>query len=326
MSLLQIWSKWPRAVLSFRNCGFGDNLLAAANAWYYAKQTGRTLIILWVRSRYSPDPTVNVFGLFFAVPSEIAGVRVEIYPRGGWLTSVLLAYWHLIFPYPDLLSILERFGKKTGLIRFLAPVYVPIEGPRGFRFDKRQAKEQDRVYAGKDKHQRLHILAGCYSPREGLRPFFDSLQAAPELARRIDAFSETHFRGKIVIGLHIRYYDPSLPASNHTEYWIRPEESLKQCLARVQSAVAEIRPAEYIIFLATDSGPVQDYMQKNLDHLVTVEKRFGSPDKQLHDELAIETAAESVMEMFLLARSDVLIRFPASWFSHYASLYAKRTG
>jgi hypothetical protein len=40
--------------------------------------------------------------------------------------------------------------------------------------------------------------------------------------------------------------------------------------------------------------------------------------------MPVETAAATITEMFLLAKSDILVRLPArSWFSFYASLYAK---
>ena len=47
MFIVRLLKKYPRVVISQRNNGLGDNLLAAANAWYYAKHTNRTLVIVW---------------------------------------------------------------------------------------------------------------------------------------------------------------------------------------------------------------------------------------------------------------------------------------
>ena len=81
--------------------------------------------------------------------------------------------------------------------------------------------------------------------------------------------------------------------------------------------------ADYVIFLSTDARKVQDFICAHLDHVVVVEKRWGIDQAmELHEELPVETAEATAVEMFLLARSQVLVRFPASsGFSHYASLY-----
>ncbi|HVY55283.1 MAG TPA: nodulation protein NodZ, partial [Thermodesulfobacteriota bacterium] len=82
--------------------------------------------------------------------------------------------------------------------------------------------------------------------------------------------------------------------------------------------------SEYVIFLCTDSRMVQDFLTGSIGNVITYEKDFGSDSsKELHQELPVETAAASVIEMFLLAKSDVLVRFPTwSYFSCYGSVYA----
>jgi hypothetical protein len=63
-----------------------------------------------------------------------------------------------------------------------------------------------------------------------------------------------------------------------------------------------------------------------LGNVVTYEKEFGNDStREMHEELPVETAEATMIEMFLLAKSDILVRFPpGSWFSHYASLFAKK--
>lgn len=57
---------------------------------------------------------------------------------------------------------------------------------------------------------------------------------------------------------------------------------------------------------------------------MTFDKEFNSDDIQRYQRLPIETASAAIIEMFLLAKSDILVRFPPlSWFSYYAGLYAR---
>jgi hypothetical protein len=177
-----------------------------------------------------------------------------------------------------------------------------------------------------DVSQRVIVTHGCYVPGENLRPFFDALVLNEEYQKRADAFYDIHFKGKKVIGVHIRYYNRSLLLSDHTKYWIDEVKALSECLDMIQRAVAESTGSEYVIFLCTDSGMVRDFISGSVENVVTFEKKFGTDlSKELHEELPKETAAATIIEMFLLAKSDVLVRFPpGSWFSHYASLYVKK--
>jgi hypothetical protein len=114
--------------------------------------------------------------------------------------------------------------------------------------------------------------------------------------------------------------------SDHTKYWLDHAKALAVCLDKIKEAVEESGKSEYVIFLCTDSRLVHDFVTHSMGNVVTYEKEFGrDSSKELHEELPEETAAATVIEMFLLAKSDILVRFPpGSWFSHYASLFAKK--
>jgi hypothetical protein len=133
-------------------------------------------------------------------------------------------------------------------------------------------------------------------------------------------------QNRFVIGVHIRYYDPALPHSNHSAFWADPEQRLSLCLQKIKEALRAAGTADYVIFLSTDSRKVQDFICSHMSEVVTLDKPLSAdPTRELHAELPVETAEATVLEMFLLARSNVLIRLPAeSWFSHYASLYAQK--
>ena len=68
-------------------------------------------------------------------------------------------------------------------------------------------------------------------------------------------------------------------------------------------------------------------MKAHVPNVCMLPRRFGtSATQELHEELPVETAEESAIEMLLLARSEILVRFPpsGSWFSYLGSLYARK--
>lgn len=317
MFLLGLLREHRKVIVSCRNSGLGDNLLAAANAWYYAKNTDRTLVIYWFHSRYLADKGENAFSHFFNVPASIDGVPVIADYRSDRLSDFLILHPHFILPLPDPLLILYGILNKLGI----GTDYRAME-----RIRKRQKVTDKIINDLADEDERIIVTHGCYVPNENLKPFFDALALKEEYRIRAEAFSDMHFSGKRVIGVHIRYYNRGLPLSDHTKYWLDEIMALSECVDKIQKAASGLAESEYVIFLCTDSGMVRDFVTRAIDNVVTFEKEFGTDiSKELHQELPEETAAATVIEMFLLAKSDVLVRFPpGSWFSYYASLYAKK--
>lgn len=317
MFLLRLLKEHRKVIISCRNSGFGDNLLAAANAWYYAKNTDRALVIYWHNSRYLADKGENAFSHFFDVPASIGGVPIIAGPRLDRLSDFLILHLFYLLPRPDPLMLMYRITSKLGI-------------RSDYRLMKRICNRQkvtDGIITGlADVSRRIIVTHGCYVPNEHLRPFFDSLALNGEYRRRADEFTESHFRGKKVIGVHIRYYNQSMQLSDHTKYWLDRPKALSECLDKIRRAAAGLAESEYVVFLCTDSRIVHDFIIRSVRNVVTYEKVFGrDSSKELHEEIPKETAAATVIEMFLLAKSDVLVRFPpGSWFSHYASLYAKK--
>jgi len=319
MYLLKLLAGTHRGIASCRNSGMGDNLLAAASAWLYARQTGRSLSICWFYSRYLRECRENAFSRFFALPEAIQGVPVFVKPRADRISAFVLMHWTYLVPFPDLLGVTERVFQRTALARHVAENFFP----RGFAWSRRQKREEQLIRSLGDMPRRQVIASGCYSPIAELKPFFDALRLQPHLSARADAFAARHFEKKFVIGVHIRYYDPALPYSNHSGFWADTEQALGLCRNRIEAAIQAAGSSDYVIFLSTDSRKVHEFICAHLDHVVVMEKRWGiDPSLELHEELPVETAEATAVEMFLLARSQVLVRFPASsWFSHYASLY-----
>lgn len=315
MFLYDLLSRHPRVIISQRNSGFGDNLLAAANAWYYAKQTNRTLAIVWQPSRYLRDQRQNAFDRFFSVPASIEGVPIVIEPRIGSLSIFIISHPFYYLPAPDPLLLLYKLMSKLGGF-----------GIRLFkeRIYERQDVLDAQINCSIDIGRKLAITHGCYGPHDRLKPFFDSLNLKTEFQKEVDGFAEKHFKNKKVIGAHVRYYSKYMPQSGHTRYWRDQAEALGTCIDKIKKAAAGYKASEYVVFLSTDSRAVHDFVSRTVDNVVSYEKDFPSDgSKELHEELPVETASATVIEMFLLAMSDVLVRFPpGSWFSDYASLYA----
>jgi len=324
MFVLKLLRQPTRCIVSCRNAGLGDNLMAAANAWYYAERTGRSLIPCWVSSRYREDLRENAFWHLFSLAPQIGSVSIVRVARVDRISAFLLVYRTYLWPYPDVLGV---FRKAVGGLARVMPGRRS-QGARGALptsvADRREEREQRIVLSGTERPVWVFVANGCYSPHPGLKPFFDSLTLPQHLESRVSRFATEHFENRRVIGVHVRYYDRSLPPSTHTPYWTDTAQGVSACLEKIERAIERVASANYVVFLATDSPVVEAALAGRVDGLVTLPKRFGSDRTQeMHEELPVETAMDSVVEMFLLAKSDVLVRYPPhSWFSHYASLKA----
>lgn len=317
MFLPRLLKRHPRVIISHRNRGLGDNLLAAAKAWRYAKETNRTLVIVWTPSRYLADKHENAFSRFFKVPESIDGVPVIAEPYIDRLSVLLVSHPYFFSPRPDPSLILYKVLSKAG---------VSTDNQFKRRMQRRQETTDGLINNLVDVRRRIIVTHGCYGSNHNLKPFFDALELRAELKERVDEFAEKNFRNKKIIGAHIRYYNQSMPLSEHTKYWLDQTKALASCLDKIKKAAAGLEESEYVVFLCADSRIVQEFVSKSIGNVVSYEKKFGEDgSKELHEELPVETAEATLTEMFLLARSDILVRFPpGSWFSHYASLYAKK--
>jgi hypothetical protein len=267
-------------------------------------------------SRYLPDKCENAFSRFFSVPETIGGVPVMVEEKIDRLSALLIAYSVVLFPFPDPLVFLYAVMYKLGF---------NVRERLRERRDKMQASVDRTISGGLDSDWKIFITNGGYfHVTDDTKIFFDAIRLKPEFREKADEFADRHFRNKKVIGAHIRYYGKNLPHSDHTDVWLDESDALVSCFNKIKAAAAGMKDSEYVIFLCTDSRMVQDYLAGSIGNVVTYEKDFGSDgSKELHQELPVETAEASIIEMFLLAKSDVLVRFPAwSWFSFYGSVYA----
>lgn len=318
-----------RIIIVQRNQGLGDNLAATANAWYFAKQTQRELVIVWMPCRYVRDQHANGFPLFFYLPQELDGVPIHIPARLDPLSRFIIAHSDFFNGLvPDLRAFAWLAGYGITRALRLERWSVKVRANIARRSFERREQLAQNIYAGNDLDASRLLVNGCLVPRPEIKPFYDALRLA-QLQPRVDAFARAHFEGKKVVGVHVRYRTGDMGQfSFHDAYWDAPAQALELCAAQVHAVCARLAPAATVVFLATNSTRVRDFFAQEFSNLVFVEKLFAADEMQeLHDALPVETAEASVMEMFLLARSDILVRYPPeSYFSFYASLYVESEG
>jgi len=256
-----------KKVISRRNSGLGDNLLATAHAWYFANRNGRSLEINWAPSMYFKDKSINAFGRFFKVPSEIGNVPIEYQNRVGFFKRL---YRRLpLFPFKFFLSSL--FAEITHkILRNRTP--PKIKNIRDHRREWCMSLIKNEIKS--NSREILFNTHFDFLPQQEIKPFFDELQLIPRLQEKIDNFSDRFFKNKKVIGMHVRYYDKSLPVSNHTPYWLEPEKSFERIESEIQEIISSLKGQDYVVYLATDSEIVYDFAKNKIPNLVTYKNVF----------------------------------------------------
>lgn len=186
----------------------------------------------------------------------------------------------------------------------------------------------DLIQNGKDVKKKTVIFNSDFNflDKKEIKPFFDSLKLKHEYKERVDQFIEHNFKNKFVIGTHVRYYDKSLPVCDYTKYWIEPEKSLEILRGRLEEIISKFNGTDYVVYLATNSYMVNDYVKNHMKNVVTFNKDFAKikVNWSLHHILNEDSLKNDIIEMYLLAHCNILFRFPSaySWFSYFGSLYA----
>jgi len=292
-----------KLIISNRECGFGDNLLNAANLWLYAKKTNCALSICWYRSIYLDAKRFeNAFYHFFDFPDSLEGVPII-------RTNSVFFYYQ-----KRIVRLLHQIAVKIGI-------------------EKKEISNQRDILTGKIVNARKCLIINeCLDPNffnvKELYPFFDALSLRTDLYQKLNKFAEKHFQHKKVIGIHIRYYSVDLVHSHHTKYWLDEAGEIKKIEENIEKEIKGLQE-EYVLFLCTDSYDIQQHFlkkgYKNLIVLFKLKKMERHKGKELHSSsLSIQTTENSLLEMFLLAKCNTLIRNTNSWFNFYASIYVNQ--
>ncbi|WP_305887429.1 nodulation protein NodZ [Bradyrhizobium sp. CCGB20] len=295
-----------RFVVSRRRTGFGDCLWSLAAAWQYAKRTGRTLVIDWRGSCYLDEPFTNAFGVFFEPIQSIAGVRVICDEQINQLS----------FPGPFFPAWWNRPSIDC--------VYRPNEQIFRERDELRRLFEDQN-----DTHANTVVCDACLMwgcDQDAERQIFQAVKLRSEIQSRIDAIYQEHFGGRSVIGVHVRHGNGE-DVMGHAPYWVDPQLALGQVCAAIEKAKALPHAKPVTVFLCTDSPKVLRQVSAWFPDLFSISKRFQADQAgPLHSaELGAEGGFSALIEMYLLARCDTVIRFPpTSAFTRYARLVAPR--
>lgn len=297
-------------IISARTTGWGDYLLSLVAAWYHAKASGKTLIIDWRSSLYLSNPELNAFVHYFQSCSEIAGVPV----------------------------ICED---PLGAIRLDGAVYSPIwqRTSRNVRLRDYQARIFHEDIAedclSKDRNDSTITYYDCVpwaiEHKELSQHVLKNINLKPLIQSKVDRFIEQKFRQKM-IGVHLRCGNQG-DTMDHTKFWQNQAQAIERVCTIIDAAVEKFG-SDCGLFLCTDTKEVeQTIRQKYPDAIVRAKDFRASGDGELHhfkfdkysqNDRVLQMGEDALIDMYLLAASDVIVRFPPnSYFSFYASVFKR---
>ena len=308
-------------VLSNRVAGLGDGLFHLYFSWYIARRTNRTLVIDWCKSFYNCQgmEPLNAFLYFFQPLKDIEGVPVLIAPEkirqeGNSLSSSPV--------FTRLIS--EANIGKAGLFR---KTITYLNDLLNFFLIWPGGLSKAPVICSPPRFGMKYFRRTKQSPIL-LKKFFSHLRPLEHTQRKIDQFEQDHFSGRKVIAVHIRTFPGT---KTHDE----------QCMSRIVSAVKQQQRKfgeKAVIFLCTTDPvlidqfmaifpnsvfykkelPVPCKTDRSQDSFILQYQKYRYMPKVYRVEYKKRLIEDTVVDMFLLAKSDVLICYPGySSFTFY---------
>lgn len=287
-------------VVTKRSAGLGDLLISLWSAWWYAKRTKRQLMVDWRNSTYAEDSQHNLLDDILENPQDIDDVQLH-----GDISKLNNLGPHEFYPLFWNSDNLHKAVRETPQLR---------------------QEQQSLVKSHQDKKERVVVFSECLA---NLIPdliqekrFFKQLSFNPKWVQVANDFAHVKFGNKPVIGLHMRHGNGE-NIMGHTPYWKNTNQSLSLCCQLLEKCKALYGKKPYVIYLATDSIIVEREVLSLFPQTIIYPKKHREPGSgALHrgnnDPKALQY---SLIEMLLLAKSDLLIRFPpGSFFTHYASI------
>ncbi len=181
------------------------------------------------------------------------------------------------------------------------------------------------INAGKDVDAPTVVFDGCISSTriewKDASVFFSALHPVSEVQHAVEAFLSSFAQDEKWIGLHVRHGNGG-DIMGHAPYWDFFENAIERCKKAVDAARRQIGN-DAKVFLSTDSVEVLDALKRSIDGVFVRQKEFREPGTgELHlGNHAWTGRDDALVEMLLLARSSVLIRYPpGSFFSFYAAV------
>lgn len=271
-------------------------------AWRFAHATHRTLVADWRGSGYVTDPRTNVFGLVFEPTRTLAGVP--------FLADDTVGRLALAGPFHP------ASWDGTNIIRpWVRPA---LEDPA------ERAAAVALIEAGVDVAAPVVVFDGCLNDAvpspDRCRRVLSDLRPRARIAEAVAEFEACHLAARPVVAVHVRHGNGGA-LGGHARFWVSPQSALIQVVGAALRAVHAVRAAtgaDPVILLCTDSPPVEKALRQALPGIVTRPKAFP---RLVAGDQPPTSFEDSAVDMLLLARSDVLIRFPpGSFFSFWGAV------
>jgi len=279
--------------------GFGNRMLSAATGVVIAELTGRIPVIDWRDGMYAPRG-INVYPLLFEDP-------VGVDPAGyDHCRQVAPPIWSgRLAQHP--VDIVEQFFPDKHSSPFvyrrlsvdLAKPTVEEDVAVFWSYLPKMARvrrlsQRSNQFRGLSNDEIVQsVLQRHFRPNQRIG---QSVQAITDRAR------------EPFIGVHVRYTDRKVP------------------LARVDRALVALRDRypDAPVFLATDSGQVEERIIGRFSDVFTIDKQFAIGSASLHDEATFDDplreAENALIDMWALSRAHWLIHSRNSTFSVAAAL------
>jgi hypothetical protein len=276
-----------RCVITRRRAGFGDCIVSAMNAWYYALKTKRKLVIDWRKSNYLGNDQ-NLFSKFFETPRDL-GVDIicDDSIKNLKFTKPFFPYGLKLYdPYkydPHNKEITELLLKLKDVT---AGTIVIDKGPMNLEIPEKQQKR-----------------------------FLSSLKLKPKYWKEVKNFQKEFLLKRPIIGVHIRHGN-----GEKCPYFIKRGgliNDLSKFLKKIRNIIIEEGKqfnGNYDVFLCTDSSIVVDEFKKLIPSIIFREKWMPpintGPVHVVAKNMALnheKCAADALIDMYLLSFCDVLV-------------------
>jgi len=276
--------------------GMGNRMLCAASGILWARAAGRTCFVDWRDDAYSRAGENSIFH-FFDPPNAVKD------PPNDEAESVAPAVWK--GRLGESVSNVFRTSDPSAHRRVSAHKQYSIDASRVDQAEQTAVfwHYMDQIHASRKVIEaKLNGYRGLNYEQMLGKALREELPLRSEVTRRIDAFADEHFSGR-VIGLHIRYSDAKAPVD--------------KCERALERMVREDPDAK--IFLATDSREMEQRIRDRYGSVLITEKWLPEGGEAAHQnpdcDEPVENGIEALTDMYLLARCDRLIYARRSTFS-----------
>ena len=284
--------------------GIGSRLRQLGDAVWLGRELGRAVIVDWRRSRFLRDGARNYFTEVFAPVPEILGVAMHYPPSPA---TREYEQW----PEDTLFKLKPRVLPEL--------VSAPDPAPRYVRARRSLGLDCLPAYDARSHRSFLADFYRCILPR-------------PDVAEQLEAWYDANLRGHFVVGVNVSTGNGQFAKGAESEGRVNvrifdDEKRFLRMIATACERATQNLPAglrgDYKIFFVTDSKSMADLLNR-LPRAVTRRTVFPPPGAGRHfsdyESLGYSdsaAAADTVIDMLLLARCNALIR-NRSKFSSYA--------